>query len=81
MPAEPKSRFAVDDMNLSGATFNNVNMSRARFTDIDLSASFFDNINFTNATVGKNCNFSGMTIAGIPVGDLLAAYRRQKTVS
>jgi len=74
MATGPKSRFAVDDVNLSGALFNNVNLAGARFTDINFSAAFFDNINFTNAAIGENCNFSGMTIAGIPVADLLATY-------
>jgi uncharacterized protein YjbI with pentapeptide repeats len=75
MPPEPKSRFAVDDVNLAGASFNNVNLAQARFTDINLSGAFFDNINFTNAVIGKNCNVTGMTIAGIAVEELLAAYR------
>ena len=75
MAQEPKSRFAVDDVNLAGASFNNVNLAQARFTDINFTGSFFDNINFTNAAVGKNCNFTGMMIAGIAVADLLAAYR------
>lgn len=72
---ESKPQFAVDDVNLAGASFNNVNLAQARFTDINFSASFFDNINFTNAAIGKNCNFTGMTIAGIAVAELLATYR------
>ena len=75
MPPESKSRFAVDDVNLAGASFNNVNLAQARLTDINLSGAFFDNINFTNAVIGKNCNVTGMTIAGIAVAELLAAYR------
>ncbi len=75
MAQELKSRFAVDDVDLAGASFNNVNLAQARFTDINLSGSFFDNIDFTNAAIGKNCNFTGMTIAGIAVEELLAAYR------
>src|SRR5262250_349456 len=75
MAQESKPRFAVDDVNLAGASFNNVNLARARFTDINFTDSFFDNINFTNATIGKHCNFAGMTIAGIAVTELLAAYR------
>ena len=75
MAQDSKSRFAVDDVNLAGASFNNVNLAQARFTDINLTGSFFDNINFTNATIGKHCNFAGMTIAGIAITELLAAYR------
>jgi len=75
MTQEPKQRFAVDDVNLAGASFNNVSLAQARFTDINLAGSSFDNINFTNAAIGKNCNFTGMTIAGIAVVELLAAYR------
>jgi len=77
MAQEPKPRFAVDDVNLAGASFNNVNLAQARFSDINLAGSSFDDINFTNAAIGKNCNFTGMTIAGIPVEDLLAAYRNR----
>jgi hypothetical protein len=75
MVQELKPRFAVDDVNLAGASFNNVSLAQARFTDINLSGSFFDNIDFTNAAVAKNCNFTGMSIAGIAVSELLAAYR------
>ena len=77
-PATPKARFAVDDVNLAGASFNNVSLARARFTDIDLSSAFFDDINFANAAIGKNCDFTGMTIAGVAVDDLLAAYRNRE---
>jgi uncharacterized protein YjbI with pentapeptide repeats len=77
MVQELKSRFAVDDVNLAGASFNNVSLAQARFTDINLSGSFFDNINFTNAAIGKHCNFTGATIAGIAVAELLAAYRNR----
>lgn len=77
MAADPKPRFAVDDVNLAGASFNNVNLSRARFTDINLSGAVFDDINFTGAVIGQHCNFAGMTIAGIAVEALLAAYRNQ----
>jgi uncharacterized protein YjbI with pentapeptide repeats len=75
MAQNSKSRFAVDDVNLAGASFNNVNLAQARFTDINLTGAFLDNINFTNAVIGKNCNVTGMTIAGIAVADRLAAYR------
>jgi uncharacterized protein YjbI with pentapeptide repeats len=77
MAQQLKPRFAVDDVNLAGASFNNVNLAHARFTDIDLSGAFFDNIDFTNAAIGKNCNVTGMTIAGIAVEELLTAYRNR----
>lgn len=77
MAQEPKPRFAVDDVNLAGASFNNVNLALARFTDINLTGAFFDDINFTNAAIGTHCNFSGMTIAGIAVEELLATYRNR----
>jgi len=79
MPPDSKSRFAVDDVNLAGASFNNVNLAHARFTDINLAGAFFDNIDFTKAVIGKNCNVAGMTIAGIAVEDLLATYRSRPT--
>jgi uncharacterized protein YjbI with pentapeptide repeats len=77
MAQEMKSRFAVDDVNLAGASFNNVNLAQARFTDINFAGALFDNINFTDAAIGKHCNFAGMTIAGIAVEELLAAYRNR----
>jgi uncharacterized protein YjbI with pentapeptide repeats len=78
MAQELKPRFAVDDVNLAGASFNNVNLAQARFTDISLAGAVFDNINFASAAIGKNCNFTGMTIAGIAVAELLAAYRSRR---
>jgi uncharacterized protein YjbI with pentapeptide repeats len=79
MPPDSKSRFVVDDVNLAGASFNNVNLAQARFTDINFSGAYFDNIDFTSAVIGKNWNVTGMTIAGIAVEELLAAYRSRPT--
>jgi hypothetical protein len=61
-------------MSISRAPVQQRRLAQARFTDINLSG-LFDNIDFTNAAITKNCNFTGMTIAGIAVSELLAAYR------
>jgi uncharacterized protein YjbI with pentapeptide repeats len=58
--------------NLSGSTFtklagsrwNNVNLSGLRITDANLS----------HASIAESCT-EGMTIDGIAVADLMAAYR------
>jgi uncharacterized protein YjbI with pentapeptide repeats len=63
---------------LANAVFEDVSLAGAAFTDINLSSARFDDINFADAEITGNCNFRGMTIAGIPVEDLFAAYRRAK---
>jgi len=63
---------------LDGALFNDVLLARARFTNVSLAGTTFDDIDFSDAAITANCNFRGMTIAGVPVVDLLAAYRRQR---
>jgi uncharacterized protein YjbI with pentapeptide repeats len=81
--AKRTQRFAVDDVNLAGASFHDVNLAQARFVDVDLSGAFFDDIDFRGAQIGSDCNFEGMTIAGVPVKQLLALHqkhaRRSKT--
>ena len=66
-----------DDVNLEGSTFHNVNLRSTRFEDINLADAVFENINFRNAKLSK-ANYAGMTIDGILVEDLLAAYHKVK---
>lgn len=63
---------------LDGALFNDVRLAQARFTNVSLAGAAFDDIDFTGASISANCNFRGMTIAGVPVADLFAAYERQR---
>ena len=75
----------ADNVDLSRSTFNNVNLSGATFTDINLSASTLDNINLSDLKI-THANLKGvsitdcshtaeMTIDGVTVADLFAAYR------
>jgi uncharacterized protein YjbI with pentapeptide repeats len=77
------SRF--DDVNMSGSDFRNVNLSGASFDDINMSGWRIHNANLSGlrvtkanlagVTIGADCRLDGMTIDGIAVVDLLAAYR------
>lgn len=60
---------------LAGASFENLTLKGARFDNIDLAGARFDDINFAGADISRNCNFRGMTIAGVSIEDLFAAYR------
>lgn len=72
------------DVNLCGSTFNDVNFAGARFEDANLSDWSVHNANFSSLTI-TNADLrgasivgsltAGMTIDGIAVEDLQAAYR------
>ena len=92
-----------EDINLAGATFNDINFSDVTFSaaqlggtvfkqlglppgspekqrgitfeDADMNDSVFRDCNLQNARVEK-CNTTGMTIDGVLVSDLLAAYAK-----
>ncbi len=81
------SGSAFDDVNMSGMTFHNVNFSGAKFDDINMSGWRVHNVNFsglrlTKANLAgaaiKDCRYEGMTIDGIAIEDLLAAYRARE---
>src|SRR5687767_4140177 len=63
------------DVSLHAAHFTDVNLSKATFTDIDLSDSKFRDVNFSNVAI-DDCNVTGMTIRGVLVTDLFAAYEK-----
>ncbi len=77
-------RIEATDTNLSGSTFTDVNLTDAAFTDVNLSNTTISdanlsglqirNANLRNASIADSLT-DGMTINGIPVTDLLAAYR------
>ena len=78
------SGSSFTDVNLSGSTFKNVNFAGAEFEDVNLSGWSVRNANFsrleiTNAdlrgTMIVDSLTQGMTIDGIPVAELMAAYR------
>ena len=77
-------RIEASDANLSGSTFTNVKLAGAAFEDVDLSGASIHNAklsglqisdaNLTGASITESLT-DGMTINGIPLADLLAAYR------
>lgn len=72
------SGAAFNDVSLQGAAFENTNMADTKFADINLAGARFDNINLANVEITRNCNFKGMTIAGVGIEELFAAYKAQK---
>jgi uncharacterized protein YjbI with pentapeptide repeats len=79
-----KQRIEADDADLSGSTFTNVRLFRAKFHDVNLAEGAISNANLSGLRI-SNANLAGasivdsatngMTINGIAVSDLLAAYR------
>lgn len=57
----------IDDANMANITINDVNLSNGRIT----------NANLSNLAI-QDCLLVGMTINGIPVQEMLAAYRAAK---
>jgi uncharacterized protein YjbI with pentapeptide repeats len=71
-------------VNLSGATFKDVNFAGAEFEDANLSGWTVRNANLSGLEIGNadlrgasivDSLTAGMTIDGIPIAELLAAYR------
>ena len=69
---------SFDDVNLHGARFHNVNLSGSTFDDINLSEAEFNYLNLSGTKI-TNANLEGMTINGILVTELLAAYEREQS--
>jgi uncharacterized protein YjbI with pentapeptide repeats len=77
------SGSSFTDVDLSRATFNDVNFAGARFQDANLSGWSVRNANFSGLRISKadlrgasfvDCLTAGMTIEGIAVNELMAAY-------
>jgi len=64
---------------LSSAVFKDLTLAKATFHNASLADAQFDDIDFSNAAITANCNFRGMQIAGVPVADLFAAYKKQQS--
>ncbi len=79
-----KQRLEVTDTDMSGSTFADVRLVGAKFDDVNLTGATINNANLSTVRI-SNANFAGasivessmksMTIDGISVTDLLAAYR------
>ncbi len=91
MPTDPVIRLEktrqclhADDVNLSDSTFENVKLTQAVFHNVNLSDTTIDDANLSRLKISRanlngativNSLTDGMTINGISVADLLAAYR------
>ena len=84
------SGSSFTDVNLCGSTFKNVNFARAEFEDANLSGWSVRNANFSRLEINNaylrgaaiiDSLTQGMTIDGIPVAELLAAYRALTAMS
>ena len=86
MPIQLKSReYHVDDADLSQSKFYNANLPNAVFDEVNLQSPSFDNVALTDARLRNVCltnvwiseaKLDGMTIDGILVTELIAAYRK-----
>jgi uncharacterized protein YjbI with pentapeptide repeats len=79
-----KRRVEADDADLSGSTFTNVNLSGVAFHDVNLSGATLREANLTGLRISQanlrnaaivDSHTDGMTINGIALADLLAAWR------
>jgi uncharacterized protein YjbI with pentapeptide repeats len=79
--------FSVEDADLAQSCFNNVSLSSCTFTQVNFSGAtiggsnmtgvVFDDVNHPGLAIA-DCSLAGATIDGIPVADLLAAYRKHE---
>jgi uncharacterized protein YjbI with pentapeptide repeats len=65
------------NVNLSDCMFDDMNMSGCRARNLNLSWLRIDNANLAGASI-VNSRLQGMTIDGVEVGDLLAAWKERK---
>jgi uncharacterized protein YjbI with pentapeptide repeats len=78
------SGSVLDDVNMSGSTFHNINLSGASIDDanmsgwrvnyVNLSGLRLTNANLAGASISA-CRYDGMTIDGVTVTDMIAAYK------
>jgi hypothetical protein len=59
---------------LAGTSFENVDMARCRLNDVNLSGTAIADVNLTDVSISQ-ATMVGMTIDGILVTEMLAAYR------
>jgi uncharacterized protein YjbI with pentapeptide repeats len=79
------SRF--NDANLSGTSFNQIEFSGAKFNDsnmtgwyvndVNLSGSRFQYINLSGVAF-SNCRIPGTTLDGVPLEDMVAAFKKSQ---
>lgn len=69
---------SFDDINLSNAHFHNVNLSNWRVQDANLTGMQITQADLRRASISHSLT-EGMSIDGILVSDLFAAYRAAQT--
>jgi uncharacterized protein YjbI with pentapeptide repeats len=74
------ARATFHDVSLTGATIQNADLSGSKLRDVNLSSVRITQANLTGASIA-DCLTDGMTINGIEVADLMAAYRAAKSTS
>jgi uncharacterized protein YjbI with pentapeptide repeats len=69
------------DVNVSGVSCEKVNMSGWRINNVNLAGLRISKANLASASIVDSWTDSMMTIEGIPVANLMAAYRAAKSGS
>lgn len=70
-------RIEARNANLAGSTFHDVNLHAARLRDVNLAGAVFDTVSLREAEFW-NVDITGMTIEGVRVSDLFAAWEAQR---
>jgi uncharacterized protein YjbI with pentapeptide repeats len=73
-----RKRLEVNDADLSASSFTNVKLADATFDDINFSNTTIHNANLSHVSIAESCT-EGMTIDGVLVSELQAAYRATRT--
>jgi uncharacterized protein YjbI with pentapeptide repeats len=81
------ARATFSDVNLTGVSFDNVTFLGPTFSDLNLAGAAFDNVNLAGVRITDadlrnaaivDCQVEGMTIEGVSVAEMMAAYRKAK---
>ena len=71
------SNSSFDDVNFSAASIRNANLAGWRVQDVNFSWLQITNADLRGASIA-HCLTEGMTIDGVAVADMMAAYRAAK---
>jgi uncharacterized protein YjbI with pentapeptide repeats len=81
---DTRQTIAAVNVDLSGSTFENAKLKAAVFRNVDVSDGVIEDANLVrlrvtdanlSGAVFAQCTMTGMTIDGVAVTDLVAAYR------
>ena len=71
-------KAAIDDANMSELAVTNVTMKGAKWANVDMSGLSIVDANLLGASISAS-NLEGMTIDGVLVTKMMAAYRAAQT--